>query len=314
MHFYGPLRADLSRFRKRSKLALDGGVPGVEHGRRIPRLNKPPGSIAAPRRYASFHADAYNPPPGEMAFLDSSYSPYRANVAHHAPDELHSPPPGFHPGLDWGEHDGPPIDDDFADGTLQHAVPEIIPFDNDVWFEGSIGPTIGDSDDDRIPINELWDRVLSRPTYGSLLMTDELFDQAMQEALAPFDVSESVAMDDAELGEGLPFDEPTLLEPLADQFAGDGFGLPDDGLLDGAHDWASPAAEQLGYDADPGGLGSLEQIVDEFTPSIPDPMVEEEMLMDPYGMMPPGMGPAGPYGPMAPGPMPPGFGPMGPGM
>ena len=342
-------------YRRRKKLSLDGTVPGIvynrHHGGHRPASAPIDNPAPSPSQdYMSSHPDEYDPHPGEAVFFEPDYSPYQADLPHRGAGGLHSPAHGFGSPC---EHGGPPSDDELAFWPLSHQLPpDAIPIDHDVEFDGPIGPTINEPSKDHLTIAEIWDQVLDRPTYESLLMTDESFNQAMREVADPADAFDSVPIDSDEMvddvmanqelpgaldeipidGDVLPegfmgYPVPELMEELGSHAemllepgveAESGFDAPEN--LDGS------AMDPLDYETGAMAPGSLEQIVDQLDPEgtfpdpgQPDPMMQEQMyeerMMDPYGMMP-FSGPMGlPMGPMDPyGPMPPGLGPMGPGM
>ena len=340
----GPLRSSLFQYRKRKRISLDGTVGGVQPNRyraglgsAFPGRANVRGGGVAPRDYMSFHPDAYEPHPGEVVSSDALYSPYRAEVAHRAPDELDAPAAGSLSDTDQAEHGGPAIDHDLAGWLMRRFVnelphrpaPDAIPIDHDVMFEGSIGPTIGEPSghpNDRPAINEIWDRVLNRPAYDSSRMTDAMFAQALQNAAHTGSAFESAPAESGMTNQGW---FPTPADQIAAQDDGvspdamgedsqdiDSLGMAADLIYepdihadvdpDEALDPGFPDADAFENGLDMPDVGPLEQIAEELAPPVPepDPMMEEqlyedELLMDPWMM--PGMGP-----------MPPGLGPMGP--
>ena len=339
-------RTTLSQFRKRRKISLDGRVPGVLYSRQ--HRSQQPASVpiekltggAVPRSYMSFHPDAYEPHPGEAVFMDSHYTPGQTEAPRFAPDELR----GQEPSVAHAEAVGPQIDSDHAAFLLRRFVndltsqpaPDAIPAEHDVAFEGPTGPTIGDSVGDPSRISAIWDRVLDRPSYDSLSMTNELFDETMQDATGAAGDSCSITADDVTGGDipggqDVPLeyadeiagqDDGMLHDPLgettfnptgAPEIYGDAAFLPGDQVAPGfdAPHAATHGEDPAPYGLDEGPMNPLEQIVDGLAPAVPgpEPMQEQpyadEMLMDPWmmpgmGLMPPGLGPMGPMGPLGP--------------
>lgn len=333
----GPLRSSLFQYRKRKQLSLDGTVGGVQPNRYRAGLGSAsPGRAnvrrggVAPRDYMSFHPDAYEPHPGEAVSPDALYSPYRAEVAHRAPDELDAPAVGSESGVDHAEDGTPPIDHDQAGWLMRRFVnelphrpaPEAIPVDHEVMFEGSIEPAIdqhvGPPGNDAA-INEIWDRVLNRPDYDSSRMTDATYEQAMQDAAQTASAFEPVQ------DEGGPVNDcrfPTFEDQIAAQDDGvspDGMGEDPydiDSLRPAAeliyepdihadfdpnevHDPAFPDADPFEHDVEMQDVVPLEQIAEELAPPVPEPspmpeeqLYEDELIMDPWMM--PGMGPMPP--------------------
>ncbi len=333
----GLLRSGLFQYRKRKQLSLDGIVGGIQPNRYRSGLGGPlPGRAhmrsggVAPRDYMSFYPDAYEPHPGEAVSPGTLYSPYRAEVAHRAPDELDAPAADSQSGTDHAEHVVPPIDHDQAGWLMRRFVnelphrpaPDAIPIDQDVMFEDSIGPTIdqpvGPPGNGAV-INEIWNRVLNRPDYDPAQMTDATFAQAMQNEAHTGGALESVPADGGMTNHGwfpTPGDQiaaeddgvsPDLMDadhPDLDSLgmAGDIIFEPDDHPnidIDEAQDPGLPDADPLENGFDMPGVGPLEQIAEELAPPVPEPdpmpeeqLYEDELLMDPWMM--PGMGPMPP--------------------
>ncbi|MBN2561548.1 MAG: hypothetical protein JXQ75_11520 [Phycisphaerae bacterium] len=286
----------LSQFRKRRKISLDGQIPGVLYAGYSHSQQPASGPIDrsasanAPHTYMSFHPDAYEPHPGEPIIRDAQYTPYQTETPRFAPDELRDPE--FN--VTHAEQLGSDIDSDHAAFLLQRFVndlpnrpaPDVIPAEHDVCFEGPTGPTLDVPGDAMDPVDAIWNRVLDQPSYDALPMLNELFDQAMHEAIGPAENLDPV------FGDELTVDDVAL-------------GL--DGTVR-----SDDMATDVPYDMPSLGPGLLEQIVDELgsLPLEPDPVMQErlyrdDLLMDPW-MMPgigpslPGLGPMGPMGPLGP--------------
>ena len=339
-------RTTLSEFRKRRKISLDGRVPGVLYSRQR-RSQKPAtapidqsASAGAQQTYMALHSDAYDPHPGEAVFFDSHYTPYQTQMPRSAPDELRGPEPG----VTHNEQMGPEIDSDHAaflrlrwfNDRPNQAAPDVIPAEHDVCFEGPSGPTLDIPIDQVDPIDAVWDKVLNRPSYDSLSMTNELFNETMQNTSGVTGDSGFMPADDV-MGGGIPDGQDAPLE-YADEIAGQNDGMlhnplgetaldqtdapemySDTAFLPGdqvASGFDAPYEAAHGDDPTPHGLDyepghALEQIVDGLAPAVPgpEPMQEQpypdELLMDPWmmhgmGPMPPGLGPIGPMGPLGP--------------
>ena len=270
------------QYRRRKKLSLDGTVPGIvynrHHGGHRP-ASFPIDNLArgpAPQDYMCFHPDGYEPHPGEAIFFEPDYAPYQADLPHLAPDELHFPAPAFQPEPDQVEYDDLLMTDEMLDQVLGE-----VPYPPD-----AVDPVPFDND------------VMAE----DILMGEDV-SGAPDQILIEDGVAPDELMGEPMAEEELDADAEMLLGP--DVEAEPSFDVPEN-------------LDPLDHDAGAMTPGGLEQIVDELAPPEPDPMLEHmynEMLMDPYGMMPfPGpmglpMGPMDPYGPMPPGP-----GPMGPGM
>ena len=240
--------------------------------------------------YMSSPPDGYEPHPGEAIFFEPDYAPYQADLPHLATDELHFPAPAFQPAPGQVEYDDllmTPEAFERAMGDVPYPPDAVdpVPFDNDVMAEDILMGEDVPGAPDRILIE---DGVVPDEFMGESIAGVEELDADVEMLVGP----------DVET-------EPD-------------YDAPEN--LDGS------AMDLLDYDAGAMAPGSLEQIVDQRVPEgpfpdpmQPDPLMQEQMydeqMMDPYGMMP-CPGPMGlPTGSMDPyGPMPPGLGPMGPGM
>lgn len=334
----GPLRSSLSQYRKRKQLSLDGTIGGIESNRYRPGLGSAcPGQTNVRRRgdppgdYASRHPDAYDPHPGEAVSPDSLYSPYRADMVNRTHDEIGAPVAGFESDGDRSMDGTPPIGPDLARWLLRRfvsnppsqAAPDAIPLDHEVTFEGPAGPTVdppvGSQHVSDAQIRELWEQVVNRPTYASSQMTEADFLQAMNDASRVVGGADAAMISDGTAHDRwLPtFDDQIAAHndevPPSCMRGGfqdiDAMGMAADSIfeprnhdefdLDDAHVSELPGEDQFPDGFDGLDLGSLEQIVEDIAPPMPepDPMMEEELyddelLMDPWGM--PGMGPLPP--------------------
>jgi hypothetical protein len=198
------------------------------------------------------------------------------------------------PAIDW-EHE---------------AAPEAIPIDHDVRLHVSIGPTIPDFSEDHSAIGAIWDRVLHQPRYDTPPITYEMFGQLMKEAVSRADVSDPIFGDDANAQANMSGQGNEL--ESADQFLSvdggvlhDPFGEPPLGPDelpgtpgDRASDWDEtqdlPAHEEglSEHDVGPGGVGSLDEIVEELAPPTPSTeLTLEERLYENDLAAPPWMMP-----------------------
>ncbi len=135
----------LGQYHNRKQRRLDGAVRGITYNRRVARAAAVEDSAilgqsrAAPT-YMSLRSDAYEPHPGEAAFFDPGYSPYRAELPTPIIDELHWPTPQFAPLPDQIQYGDLPMTDEFFKQAMnnlheQDEIPDPIPFDNDVMAD-----------------------------------------------------------------------------------------------------------------------------------------------------------------------------------
>lgn len=191
------------------------------------------------------------------------------------------------------------------------AAPEAIPIDHDVRLHDSIGPTIRDFLEDHSAIGAIWNRVMNQPRYDPVSITNEFFARAMQEVVSPADVSGPISGDDAEAqavmngqgdvlefaGQFLNADGGSLHEPPGEPPLGPDElpGTPGDQPApdwDEPQDLPAPGEGLSGHDVEPGGVDSLEEIVEELAPPTPgaeftlEERLYENDLAAPPWMMP----------------------------
>ncbi len=277
--------------RSRKRLSLDGVVPGVAYNR-YRRGYRPasapiahPAQGGAPQDYLLVHPDAYEPHPGEAQFFEPSYSPYHGGL--HCSD---GPAPGLPTDpLDAGL-DGFRVGQEFVDSPSPFV-------DHDGLLEEPMDTALSSPPDAPFSVGEVWDRVLNRPTYDSLLMADDELGRAMEEMHHQADaVGAGQAAGDAFA------EDATCAGSCSPELPPDGTEHSDYRTTGGElsaypEDWTGSMVDLPGDSAFALPPASLEQIVDEPAPLTPEPemMVEEmedPMLMDPWMM--PGMGPMGP--------------------
>lgn len=73
----------------------------------------------------------------------------------------------------------------------QDTEREIIPIDHELRWREFIGPVMSDLSDVSASMSVLWDRIVNQPSYSSLPMTDELFQDAMDEAISRLDADQA---------------------------------------------------------------------------------------------------------------------------
>ena len=315
-------RTTLSQFRKRRKISIDGHIPGVLYSQQR-RSQQPatvpidqPASAGAPQTYMAFHPDAYEPHPGEAVFVDSHYTPYQPQASRTAPDELRGD--AIDAALTRGI--GPEIDSDHAtflrlrglNDRLNRAAPDVIPAEHDVVFEGPTGPTLDIPIDPVESINAIWNRFLVQPSYDDTLMSGELLDVALRQGIEQLEnpapglgeqvmvESNAIGLDALveSLGEAPEQYEPALHNDHAtwavDAGSGESPNAGDSPIPEFAHG-SAPSLEQIAQGLEPLAAGP--------DPMMQDHLYQDEMFMDPWlmprmGLMPPGLGPMGPLGPI----------------
>jgi hypothetical protein len=292
-----PLPPEYRRIGKRSKQSLNGTVPGVVYN----RLHRGHRHATAPIGRLGYVQH------GQMASRPHEYEPH--------PDE-YNPHPGF------AEFPAPQYDAREDAFLLPEMTPltrfepseaallgaDGVPIDHVVGFDDSSSPAVDVRPNDGIPIDELWDRVLSRPTYSSQLLTEEMFQRAMKEADRMDDVVDPCSGECVGRGQGVfGADELPSLVDERDQFdcAHEAREILDQQIEQMQGAFIEPSlmrdatADSLTLDSiveaheipDAQRNGALEAMQVEFPQPDHMPMEQmyEEQMMDPWMM--PGMGP-----------------------
>ena len=173
MALFGFLRGEISRYRKRKQLSIDGTVAGLEHNEWRGVYDKP---ALRPSRSSGPPAPAqlYDPAPGDPQFPGSHYQPYEWENHIHPTPQLRVPP------RETPEIERPPdyndslMTDDLLQETMQECssqsgVPEPIPVDQAVRDR-----SIMSSED------SLEERVLSLFETDPIQEIEQAIDQQMQ--------------------------------------------------------------------------------------------------------------------------------------